>query len=147
MKASNHATDSANLAGKTLTSIFKLEASDPAHKWRIKGSGVRGLPTDCLLTQVVVDACSDLDISVDKYSMGSPANVDSYHLEATFLDGGLYASTARYWFSPRGAWITGRKAVLLIAFQLGLKTSQAWLKEQGLENITFDTLRSELAKS
>jgi hypothetical protein len=147
MKASKHATNSANLAGKSLTSIFKLEVSEPAPKWRIKGSGVRGWPTDCLLTQVVVDACKGLNISVDEYWMGSPANVDSYHLKATFLDGGLYASTGRYLFSPRGAWITGKKAVLIVAFQLGLKVSQAWLAEQGLENTTFDTLRSELAKS
>lgn len=76
--------------------------------------------------------------------MGSPANCDSYHLEASFLDGGLRAKTGNYWYAARGAWIRGPKAVLLVALKLGLNVTPAWRRRHGLENISLADLLAEL---
>jgi hypothetical protein len=95
---------------RTFSSVFR-ETEPDANKWRIMGSGVQGFPVDAHLTQVVVDALESNGVEVRQYSMGSPANVSSYHLEAKFRDGGLSASTGTYWYGKRGAWIEGRDAV------------------------------------
>jgi hypothetical protein len=78
--------------------------------------------------------------------MGSPANVDSFHLEAKFLDGGLAGETGNY-FGERGAWIDGPRAVLLIALQLGLKVRPNWYTAHGLRGVTLEQLRSALNRS
>jgi hypothetical protein len=75
--------------------------------------------------------------------MGSPVNVDSFHLRAAFLDGGLTGEWAG-WFSPRGACIDGPKATLLIALQIGLRLRRSWLVAHGLENVTKVELLREL---
>lgn len=60
-------------------------------------------------------------IAIRAYSLGSPANVDSFHLDAKFKDGGLTAKTGAYWHSERGAWITGETAVDWVAALLHLR--------------------------
>jgi hypothetical protein len=107
---------------RTFKSVFTEERSytNGLRQWRIKGSGVQGWPTDAPLTAEIKRFLETAGIAVRAHSMGSPANVDSYHLEAAFEDGGLYASTGTYWFGQRGAWIRGRKAVMWLAKQLGL---------------------------
>ena len=84
-------------------------------------SGVRGFPIEAEYTSAIVDVLEANGIAVRQYSMGSPANVDSHHLEARFLDGGLTASTGKYWYGRKGAWIEGRKAVEWVARLLDLQ--------------------------
>jgi hypothetical protein len=76
------------------------------------------------------------------YDMGSPANVDSVHIRAKFLDGGLSGEWSG-WFSERGAWVDGPKAVLLIALQCGLRLRPSWYRSSGLEGVTLERLKTE----
>lgn len=112
---------------KTFSSFFSVAESnnlnipDGVPVWRINGSGVRGKPEESQGTNQVVKILAEHHISVSSYSMGSPGNVTSYHLEATFQDGGLYAKTGNYWQEKRGAWIYGEKAMEYMAAMLNLK--------------------------
>jgi hypothetical protein len=87
-----------------------------------------------------------LGIEVKLKSSGSPANCDSYNLEAVFLDGGFSSRTGNYWYASRGAWVNGRRAVLLIALRLGLRVRPGWLRSHGLEKATLDSLNDELKR-
>ena len=107
---------------RTFRSVF-VEEHNPVVggiRWRIKGSGVQTHPTDAALTAEIKRCLVSSGVPVREYSSGSAANADSYHLEADFEDGGLYASTGNYWFGERGAWIKGRKAVEWVARKLEL---------------------------
>lgn len=107
---------------RAFSSVFKV--TEPrGNKWRIVRSGVQGFPVDAENTRAVVDALECNGIEVRQYSMGSPANVSSYHLEAKFKDGGLTASTGTYWYGRRGAWIEGLEAVEWVASLLDLTPS------------------------
>ena len=112
--------------------------------WRIKNSGVNGYPEDSAETSAVCNACSNLGIKSERYRMGSPVNADSYHISAEFLDGGFYAKTGNYMFDEKGAWVWGAKAVLVISLELRLRLRRTWLKNQGLEQKTFESLKSEI---
>jgi len=107
---------------RTFKSIF-IEEENPTNKvprWRVKGSGVHGEPTDAPLTDEIVRLLKSSGITVRSFSMDSPVNVTSHHLEAKFEDGGLYAATGGYWQGECGTWITGIKAVTWLAKILGL---------------------------
>jgi len=108
---------------RTFKSVFVEEANptDKTTRWRVKGSGVHGYPNDAPLTEEIVRSLKLSGITVRSFSMGSPVNVTSHHLEAKFEDGGLYAATGGYWYGERGTWITGMKAVTWLAQMLGLK--------------------------
>jgi hypothetical protein len=97
---------------------FFKEVSE--NKWRIKGSGVRGYPSDAKYTNAIIELLKNSNVIVEEYTSGSPVNVDSHHVRAIFLDGGLYASTGNYWYSERGAWITGKEAFKFIVDRLHL---------------------------
>ena len=105
---------------RAFSSIFKQACPD-VPEWRIVRSGVRGRPVEAGFTAAVVEALEANGVAVRQYSMGSPANVDSFHLEAKFQDGGLSASTGNYWYGRKGAWIEGRQAVEWVAKLLNLK--------------------------
>jgi hypothetical protein len=109
---------------KQFSAVFKLENQEK-DKWRITGSGVRGFPRDAPITDRIAGVLDDNGIPIREYSMGSPANMDSYHLEAKFLDGGLNASTGAYW-GEKGAWVTGTSAVKLVAELLDLKMPEVF---------------------
>lgn len=104
---------------RRFSSVFKQE--DPlVPEWRIASSGVRGWPLKAENTAAIASALRSNGITVREYSMGSPANMDSYHLEAKFFDGGLKASTGKYWYGRKGAWITGHEAIAFVAEILDL---------------------------
>jgi hypothetical protein len=107
---------------RKIYSFFTKEptAEGEPPKWRIKGSGVRGYPDDAPKTAELIEALKKEGIEVKEYSMSSPANVSSRHAEASFLDGGLYSSTGKYWFGEKGAWITGEQAFAFVVEKLGL---------------------------
>jgi hypothetical protein len=108
----------------TVASFFTkdLVDQDAQPKWRIKGSGVRGFPSDADRTEAVLKILKDAGVPIREYSMSSPCNPSSYHVEAFFEDGGLRAVTGNYWYSERGAWISGEKAFEFIIQKLGLRT-------------------------
>lgn len=108
---------------RTFKSVFVEEANptDKTTRWRVKGSGVHGYPDDAPLTEEIVRSLESSGIPVRSFSMESPANVTSHHLEAKFEDGGLYAATGGYWYGERGTWVSGMKAVTRLAQILELK--------------------------
>ena len=90
---------SLEFAGKPFSAIFTHpQALDDEPLWRIKGSGVQGIPELCKQTLAVVEACDDLGIEIERTRSGSPINADSYRMSAPFLDGGLSSMTGNYWF-------------------------------------------------
>ena len=54
--------------------------------------------------------------------------------------------TGNYWYHPRGAWMGGPKAVLLLSLQLGLKVRPAWRRKYGLEEATLESLKAEIGQ-
>ena len=70
----------------------------------------------------------------------------SSNLDATFLDGGLTASTGDYWYGQRGTWISGIKALLLAAGLLELVISDKWRNEFDTQDIKNQDLLDELSK-
>jgi hypothetical protein len=135
--------DSPSFTGKPFSAVFQQPRTAPRARWRIRGSG--GRDGWGLQVQAVVRACEELGITIKEDVEGSPVNVDSFHLEAHFLDGGLSVTTGDY-FGERGAWIYGPRAVLLLALQLGLVIRRSWYAANGLERVTFEQLRSELER-
>jgi hypothetical protein len=129
--------------GKPFHRVFSQPAGSPSSRWRIRNSGVMGKPDDAATTSAVHLACEAVGIEVKSYWMGSPANLTSYHLKATFLDGGLEADTVNG-FCNRGGWVTGPKAVLLIAMKLGLRVTPTWRRKHGLEGVTLADLVADL---
>ena len=109
----------------TVVSFFtkELEEKDTHPRWRIKGSGVRGFPSDADKTKAVIKILKDVGVPIREYTMSSPCNPSSYHVEAFFEDGGLRSVTGNYWYSERGAWISGEKAFDFIVQKLGLRKS------------------------
>ena len=102
-------------------------------------------PELCKQTLAVVEACDDLGIEIERTRSGSPINADSYRMSAPFLDGGLSSMTGNYWFYERAAWVSGSRAVLLIALHLGLKVRKAWLQKYGLTDASLASLKSEIS--
>jgi hypothetical protein len=107
---------------RKISSFFTKEptAEGEPPKWRIKGSGVRGYPDDAPKTAEVIEALKNAGVEVKMYTMGSPVNMDSRHAKASFLDGGLYSSTGKYWFGEKEAWITGEQAFAFVMEKQGL---------------------------
>ena len=133
--------------GKTFSTVFHRPLDAEPDTWRIRNSGVQSQPHNSRETSAVLEACASLGIRAQHRSSGSPANADSYTVQAVFLDGGLDGETGNYWYAPRGVWVRGCKAVLLIALQLGLSVRQRWYQENGLTGATLDSLKRELAAS
>src|SRR5262249_54907046 len=131
--------------GKPFSAVFCRLAGAERHTWRVRNSGVQFVPRRSKETRAVLEACSALGIPLEEKSSGSPANADSYTVRATFLDGGIEGQTGNYWYAPRGVWIRGTKAVLLLALQLGLSVRRGWYIEHGLTGATLHSLRRELA--
>ena len=111
------------MSGRRFESVFANDGQSPGGRprFRIAGSGIHKPPRFAPLTGSVVEALRSQGINVIERSLGSPGNVDSYHLEASFKDGGLQASTGNYWMEKRGAWVEGEEAVCWVAQLLGLK--------------------------
>lgn len=104
--------------------FFRQDGDGPVGgkpRYRIQGSGVKTQPMHATRTHAVVQFLQSRDIAVAHRSSDSPANANSYYLDAAFLDGGLHARTGNYWLEPRGAWIEGEDAVSWIAHGLGLR--------------------------
>lgn len=110
------------LRKRKISSFFSKEttAEGEPPKWRIKGSGVRGYPDRAPKTSELIELLIKEGIEVKKYTMGSPANMDSHHAKASFLDGGLNSCTGKYWYGVKGAWISGEKAFQFVVEKLGL---------------------------
>jgi len=104
---------------RSFRAVLKHEQPS-VERWRIAGSGVMGEPTDAPNTEAVVEALRANGVEVRFYSLGSSAGVDSHHLEARFLDGGLHAQTGSYWYGKKGAWIDGPEAVKWVGQLLDL---------------------------
>ena len=137
---------SPEFVGKPFSAVFTHPEGLEDGIWRIKGSGTHGMPELCKQTLAVTEACDDLGIQIKRTWSGSPINADCYRMSAPFLDGGLWSMTGNYWFYERGAWVSGPKAVLLVALHLGLRVRDAWRQEYDLADVTLDTLKAELGK-
>ena len=111
------------MSGRRFESVFASDGQGPDEKprFRIAGSGIHQSPRFAPLTDAVVEALQSQGVNVVERSLGSPGNVDSYHLDASFKDGGLQASTGNYWMEKRGAWVDGEEAVCWVAHLLGLR--------------------------
>lgn len=114
--------------------------------WRIRNSGIQGWPADAPETAEVVRACEEYEIPVREHSMGSAANVSSYHIEAPFLDGGVIGKTGSYWCEPRATLVCGTRAVLFLALVLGLKVTRRWRRKHQMEDVGLAELTAELKK-
>jgi hypothetical protein len=138
-------TDSRGKRPKPFTAVFRRDDSrNEGQRWRIRGSGVRRYPEDAEWTAAVVKALESSGIEVRRFSYGSPANIDSQHLEAKYLDGRLFAETSNGIGCERGAWVTGCKAVIFTAWKLALSVPQDLRNDLGLEHATLDDLEKEL---
>lgn len=111
------------MSGRRFEAVFTFDSQgrDGKPRFRIAGSGIHRPPCSAPLTDSVVEALRSQGIIVSERSLGSPGNVDSYHLDASFSDGGLQASTGNYWMEQRGAWVEGEQAVCWVAQLLGLQ--------------------------
>jgi len=130
--------------GQPFSHVFTQPRTAQPNEWRVKYSGIQGVPRDSKTIHAVFAACLHLGIGVDDRSWGSAANASSYELKSTFLDGGFRSKTGNYWCERRGAWVTGARAVLLIALTLGLRIRPAWYREHGLEGATLSQLRAAI---
>lgn len=130
-------------AGQSLTAVFDT-ARGQGGEWRVRGSGVFGQPESCEQTAVIVTACEESGIPIERHSNGSPANANSYTLAANFLDGGLRAQTGNYMFGKRGAWVIGARAMLFVALKLQLRTQDSLLHRLNLSHVTLENLKNEL---
>lgn len=132
--------------GACFSAVFQHVGEPSAETWRIRGSGVQDPPAEASTTAAVLAACETLGIKVRSYCMASPANVTSYHIDSRFLGGGISAMTGRYFYGERGAYIRGRKAVLLMAFRMGLRITNRWMQRFNLNGESEATLEAELAR-
>jgi hypothetical protein len=128
--------------GQPFSRVFTQPRTARPNEWRIKYSGIQGVPEESDTIHAVWAACLHLGIEVKEQNWGSAANADSYELKSTFLDGGFRSKTGNYWCAPRGAWVTGAKAVLLIALTLELRIRPAWYRGHGLKGVSLAQLRS-----
>lgn len=112
--------------------------------WRIAGSGVSGKPERARFTKMIVRGLENVGIDVEHTVSMGMVNADSYYLNATFLDGGLSATTGNYIGGAKGAYITGPKAVLLVALALRLKVPAEFFEAHGIpSDVTFAGLVRE----
>jgi hypothetical protein len=121
--------------GRSFGTVFTARGD---RRWRIKNSGTR-YPWS-KETEAVLAAARAMGIEVTETSSASPVNASSYGVRASFLDGGIEGEVGNYWYSPRGVWVIGAKAVLLLALQMGLKVRPSWLRRHELEDATIDRL-------
>ena len=133
-----------DLQGKPFSAVFSGSSDYDTNTWRIRNSGVQRVPRASKETRSVLEACKSLGIRIEEKSSGSAANADSYKVSAVFLDGGIEGETGNYWYAPRGVWVRGPKAVLLLALELGLSVRKAWYRQHDLVGATLDSLKSEL---
>ena len=146
MSTSTTAPTRTDFHGKRFWEVFRLDQETSKLRWRIVGSGVRGSPCDCLATAAVVQVLRDAGIHV-RSSFMMPLDsrgCGTSNLDATFLDGGLTASTGDYWYGQRGTWISGIKALLLAAGLLELVISDKWRNEFDAQDIKNQDLLAEL---
>jgi len=119
--ASPRKRSATDVIGRTFKSVFRPDgAKDGIARYRLAGSGVIGWPTDARTTNALTSLLKNNGIEIRQRSMGSPANANSYQLDAAFLDGGFHATTGNYWFGEKGAWIHGPKALAWVARSLGI---------------------------
>ena len=128
--------------GQPFSRVFTQPRTARPNEWRVKYSGIQGVPRESDTIHAVWAACLHLGIEVGDRSWGSAANASSYELKSTFLDGGFWSKNGNCWCERRGARFTGAKAVLLIALTLELRIQPAWYREHGLEGTTLAQLRS-----
>jgi hypothetical protein len=130
--------------GKPFATVFTGSSKYDPNTWRIRNSGVKSWPGTGRETRAVLEACKLLAIPVKEGGGGSAANASSYAVSATILDGGIEGQTGDYWYGPRGVWVRGPKAVLLLALQLGLSVQESWYRRHGLAGATLASLKREL---
>jgi hypothetical protein len=129
--------------GMDIASFLLWEPAEGRPRWRIKGSGVKEAPETAPNTSAVVKALERVGLKTRNGFSGNPImDVAAWSAECRFLDGGLDAETGNYFNSPRGAWVAGPRAALLVALLLGLRVTPSWLARFGL---THETLPSLLA--
>jgi hypothetical protein len=133
--------------GQPFSAVFSTSSKYEVNTWRIRNSGVKSRPWASDETRSVLEACQSLRIQVEEWGYGSPANASSYHVKATFLDGGVEGQTGDYWFGERGVWVRGRKAVLLLALELGLSVRPGWYRQHDLVGVTLEALKTDLLGS
>ena len=138
--------DKPDFSGQPFSAVFQHPGHYPEGQWRIRSSGTHGIPELSKQTAAVVVALDELGIEMQRYWSATPINPDSFRIIADFLDGGLEAMTGNYWYHPRGAWMGGPKAVLLLSLQLGLKVRPAWRRKYGLEEATLESLKAEIGQ-
>lgn len=139
-----HRTKESSFRDKPFSAVFHQPTGAKPDRWRIRNSGVQSHPESSAETRAVLAACTSLGVRVAHRNLASPANANSYKVSATFLDGGLQGETGNYWYAPRGVWVTGRKAVLLLALQLGLAVRTGWYAKHGTSAQTLESLKKEL---
>lgn len=95
-------------------------------------------------TARVVSLLEKLGVEISVFGNASPVSADQYDLDVEFLDGGMHGRTGNYIGGEKGVLLSGKRAVLLVAFELGLRMPAYVLKRQGLEGHEHQTLRSDL---
>lgn len=130
--------------GKPFARVLTRPSRYPTGLWRISQSGVFGWPWEAGTTAAVVGALQNANLSVGCGWSGSPANAEEYHVQARFLDGGMWGFTGNYLGLPRGSYIQGSEACLFVALALGLTVSNSCRSRHGLPALTLPTLREKL---
>ncbi len=129
---------------QSFSEVFHQPRWAPRDRWRIVGSGVTTCPENAPNVELVLSACDELGIRYRSRSSGSPANADSYYLKARFLDGGIDGCTGNYWGGQRGVWVTGRKAVAILALTIGLEIRGASILQGLAPSVALEALVREL---
>ena len=131
---------------RPFSAVFHLPRGPNTTRWRVRNSGVTGMPCESKETNAVLTACRILGISVREQNWGSAGNANSYKIEAKFLDGGIVGETGNYWFQERGVWVSGAKAVLALALQIGLNVRRSWHESYGLVGVCLEDLQTQLSE-
>lgn len=115
------------LSGRTFESTFRPGdvSRKGAPRYKIEGSGWDSHSRNTANTDAVIQMLKDNGFVVNERSMGSPGNLNSYHREVEFMDGGLHICSGNYWCREKGAWIVGEQAVAWVARMLGVKPPYA----------------------
>ena len=133
------------LRGKPFSAVFVHEPLESQfNRWRLRGSGVNRTPETVLSTREVLRVCWELGLEIREQNWGSPANADSYHRDCRLLDGEVRCETGNYMCYPKGAWVTGAKAVYFLAGSLSVKVRNSWKRKFGLDRVSMVDLLEEL---
>ena len=115
-------------------------------RWRVRGCGIVGDPHLVPRFVRLRDALEAHGVPMEVCCISGMVNIDTYTVEAKFLDGGLAGSMGDM-FGSRGLDIYGPRAVLFVSFILGLRVPRSFLVRNGLEGVGLAELEKELREN